>query len=510
MDYFKEGFKYANSQLSSILGSVAAEHYTGTVKQEIDGLMFKLREEAERRPGLDDDRLQGFMAEVFHTHTLRINAAVKGQTSTVSMPESTELGSADIMVDGKSYSSKYYKGAAESVRQQATTIESRYQIAKNRAEARGDNFMTREEYMKKFFPDAKSSQESIYYSQGRLIPSDQLEKAKDLLEKKIAKEQALGRIEKVAMLQEVRDSLTDTVSDGKGNCSIRLKREASQKLTRAVKDGELEEILNEMGISLKNLIKPQDIMREAFQAGLSAATLSFVLNVAPVIIDTISILVQEGHIDVEKLKKQGFEVLTQTAKSFLLGSISASVTIAAKAGYLGTSLVSADPTVIGALVVYTFTAIENGIKVACGKMSKQEYAQTMMRTAFVSAASIGFGTLAQSIFAQIPVVPYLLGSFIGSAVGGFLYQVTEKVFLSYCVESGCVFFGLVKQDYEIDESLLEKIGLSVYKEEAIELHPFVAEKFEVEAFNYSGFEYEHSGVSLIRRGVIGVFSIGYY
>lgn len=511
MDYFKDGFEYVVSNLSSIFGSVSAHQYTRTIKKEIDQMMFKMYEEADRRANLSNELLKGFDAEVWHAYTQRINAAVNGQSSSAYMPESTAVGSADIVFDnGRAYSSKYYGTASQSVGQQATTIRARYEILRKNAEKRGETFLSLEEYLEKYFPNAKSANESIYYTQGRLIPSDQLEQAKSLLQKRIAKERSSGRTDVANNLQEVLDSLTDTVDDGKGNTSIRLTKQQAELLAKASKDGTLDEVLEKLGITLKNLIKPHDILRETFKAGLSAATLSFVMNVAPIIINAFSQMVQRGEIDVEQLKKQGFEAITQTAKSFLLGAISGGVIIAAQSGYLGNIMRSSDPTLIGATVVLIFTAIENGIKVVNGKLSKEEYAQTMMRSMFISASSVGFGMAAQALFAEVPVIPYLMGSFVGSALGGFLYNVTEKVFLSYCVESGFTIFGLVKQDYQIDESLLEEIGLSTVKEESIDLPIFVPERFDFEKFNYQGFQYERIGITIVRRGIIGVFNIGYY
>lgn len=511
MDFFKEGFEYVTANLSSIFGSVSAHQYTGVIKNEIDQMMFKMYEEADRRANLSNELLKGFDAEVWHTYTQRINAAVNGQTSSTYMPESTAVGSADIVLDnGQAYSSKYYGTASQSVGQQATTIRARYEILRKNAEKRGESFLSLEDYMEKYFPNAKNANESIYYTQGRLIPSDQLTQARELLQKRIAKEHASGRTAVAENLQEVLDSLTDTVDDGKGNTSIRLTKQQAELLAKASKDGTLDEVLEKMGITLKDLIKPHDMLREAFKAGLSAAALSFVMNVAPIIINAFSQMVQRGEIDVEQLKKQGFDALNQTAKSFLLGAISSGVTIAAQAGYLGNIMTSADPTLIGATVVLIFTAIENGIKVVNGKLSKEEYAQTMMRSMFISASSVGLGMAVQAIFAEVPVIPYLIGSFVGSALGGFLYNVTEKVFLSYCIESGFTFFGLVKQDYQIDERLLEEIGISTFKEESIDLPLFVPENFESEKFNYQGFQYERVGVTIVRRGIVGVFNIGYY
>ena len=52
-----------------------------------------------------------------------------------------------------------------------------------------------------------------------------------------------------------------------------------------------EEKLREMGLSTEGLIEFSDLMSEAFKAGLTAATISMVLRVAPEIYKALSLLI---------------------------------------------------------------------------------------------------------------------------------------------------------------------------------------------------------------------------
>lgn len=509
MDGFKEGFLFAEKQLPSVLGSMSADHYLSTISAEIDVMMEKLYEESERRVNLDVGHLQGYDAEVWHTYTQRINATVRGRSIDTQMPESVKLASADIVSGNQAYSSKYYGTAGGSVRAQATTIEGHYMMLKKAAEKRGDEFLPLEDYMERYFPDARSPSQSIYYAQGRLVPADQIEEARAILRRKILKETANGRMEVVENLQEVLDSLTTTVDDGKGNCSIQLTREQAGLLARASKTGDLDDVFKELGITIRELIKLEDIMREAFKSGMSAAIISFVIHVTPVILNALSYLIQSERINAEKLRKDGFSILDQTAKSFILGSISAGVTIAVKSGYLGDALQTVSPTILGTVIALAYGCIERSFKLAVGGLTKQEYAQEMMRDGFVAVCSVASGAALQFLLCKIPVVAYLIGSAVGSVIGSLLYSTTERVLLSYCIESGCTFFGLVDQNYELSYEILQEMGLSIFEKEELQVSYFEYDAFTAEQLEYAGFQYERFGMKILKRGIIEVFSVGY-
>lgn len=512
MDWFKEAYESTIYQFSAVHSANANAHFLKSVQNEINTGEIRVSAQTSHRPNMAVAQSKGFIAEECLMWSQRARAVARGHKPTAYMPESTALGSPDIMVDGKAYSSKFYKTTAQSVNEQAVTIRARYEEACRKVAARGKEYMSLEEYMKRYFPNAKSDSESIYRGQGKVIPFDpkdpEHEKIKEALRKKIARERDAGHNDIADSLQDVHDTLTCVVTDKHGIPSDTFTLQEIEEMTQAAKEGRLKEYFEQHGISAKRYIRFQDVMRESLKAGASAAAMTFVLSFSPIVLNAFSQLIESGEIDVEQFKKQGLSALNRTAESFILGTISGGVVAAAKMGLLGQSMTAADPTIIGATVAFVYAAIGDGIQVASGKMTMQEYVRNTTQALFVSAGAVGVGLLAQSLFVSVPGA-YLLGSFVGSAIGGLLYTATEKVFLSYCVESGFTLFGLVNQDYTIDEELLREIGIDIFEQDTFETPTFIPESFECESFECHGFQYEHFGVSIIRRGVIGVFSIGY-
>ena len=110
---------------------------------------------------------------------------------------------------------------------------------------------------------------------------------------------------------------------------------------------------------------------------------------------------------------------------------------------------------------------------------------------------------------EVPVVGYMLGSFLGSLIGSFTYNAGYKVALSFCVDSGFTMFGLVEQNYELPKELLREIGVDVLDNETFEFDTFEPDTFEVDSFNFDSFAPDTLGITFLRRGVIGVNKVGY-
>ena len=102
---------------------------------------------------------------------------------------------------------------------------------------------------------------------------------------------------------------------------------------------------------------------------------------------------------------------------------------------------------------------------------------------------------------------YLLGNFVGSFVGSFAYVATDNAIMSFCIESGWTFFGLVKQDYQLPDEIIKELGFDLY-----EVEEFIADEYKIDEYKIDGYqidEYEGDFISVLRRGVIGVHQIGY-
>lgn len=92
-----------------------------------------------------------------------------------------------------------------------------------------------------------------------------------------------------------------------------------------------------------------------------------------------------------------------------------------------------------------------------------------------------------------------MGSFVSSFVGSFAYSLGYNVFISFCVDTGFTMFGMVNQNYELPDEVLEAVGFNVFN----------YEEFTFEEFQVQEFETESILISFLRRGVIGVQQIGY-
>ena len=233
-----------------------------------------------------------------------------------------------------------------------------------------------------------------------------------------------------------------------------------------------------------------------------------VLKVSPEIYKAIEHLIKEGEIDEEQFKEIGFAAVSGASEGFIRGSISAALTTCIKGGLLGESVKSISPTVIASVTTIAINAIKNSFAVAKKEKSRADLANDLVRDIYVSTFAIVGGTVSQA-FIEVPVLGYMLGSFVGSVVGSFTYDINQKVVLSFCVDTGFTMFGLVEQDYKLPEDIIERIGIETFDYETFELESFEPETFNFASFSLESFVPENIGISFLRRGVIGVNKIGY-
>lgn len=101
--------------------------------------------------------------------------------------------------------------------------------------------------------------------------------------------------------------LKDRISDNQGNESIPLSEEDAKKLAQLAKEGKINP--EDWGLNTEELIRAEYILKQAFKAGLTAATISIVLRIAPEIVNAIKYLIENGEVDEEQFKKIGFAAL---------------------------------------------------------------------------------------------------------------------------------------------------------------------------------------------------------
>ena len=501
MEGFREGYDFFQSHAGNFLGVSEGARYVDSVETEVTKLVKTLHPFSSNNAGVAT--LKGDVAEFWHAGTFNINAAVKGSNHRVVVDRSHELGSVDVR--GKNFELevglKYYKNGAESAKQQAKSIFEKFCEYK----AKGGKKDLDSYLQKSGYPADAVLTDPLYAGQYRVIPSDQLKAATEWLERRI-KEESVKRPEEVRRYQETLDLLRSKISDSKGNESIELTEKDARKLAQLSKEGDVT--AEKLNLTTEELIRFKDILRESCKAGMSAAVITLVLKTSPEILKAIHYLIENGEIDEEQFKTIGFKALTSSSEGFIRGTVSAAITGSCKAGLCGSALKSLDPSVIGAATVLVMNSMKNSYKVAIGEMSRTQMVNELIKEMFVSTCALSMGAAGQS-FIQIPILSYMMGSFVGSIAGSIFYEAAYSPVISFCVDSGFTMFGLVEQNYELPEEVLKEIGVEVFEYEKFDYSSLETETFQFATFTPEKIEPTRIDMVFLRRGVIGIHCIGF-
>lgn len=503
MDAFEEGYAFFEKQA----GVQFACHEGGVYVDQVDAEIAKLIHDLNAFEGFKTkpDALKGDIAEFWHANTFNINATARDTANRAFVDRSHDFASADISSNfEKLFGLKYYKTGADSAKQQAKSVFERF----NEYKSAGGKDPLNVFLEKRGFTDDSVLHDPIYCGQVRVIPADQLKEACAWLRQKIATESTI-RPEQMERYQDTLRMLSDRLRDGQGTESIPLAEADAKALAVLAKEGDIStEKLKLLGVSADEVIHFEYLAKQAFKSGLTAATISVVLNVAPEIYKAIDHLIKSGELDEKQFQRIGFAALQGGSEGFVRGSVSAAITIACKSGMLGEALKGISPSIVGMATVLAMDTMKNAFKVAAGKMTRSDLAQEMVKELMISSAALAGGTVVQS-FIGIPVVGFMIGSFIGSAIGSFAYNCGYSAVMSFCIDTGFTMFGLVKQDYTLPEDVLEYIGIDVFQYEKFLPKQFQKENFAPLNFNQRKFEADTLGIHILRRGVIGVSEIGY-
>lgn len=501
MEGFAEGYEFfanhASGFVSGELGNIYIESISEAIKELTDNLNgFKGYKTLS-------DQLKGDVAEYWHAGTFNIDAAVNDSSSRATVPPPGLKGFASVDAEtswGERYGLKYYKNGVESAKQQAKSLYETF--IKYQHEGGKDSF---EKYCADRGYSVDHRDVPIYLGQVRLIPADQLKDAIAWLEKKI-RDNEYTRPEQLKRYEDTLALLRDRIKDNKGNESIPLSKEDAKKLADLAKDGDFEPA--DFGLTTEELIKFRNVMQQAFKAGLTSAVITMVMKTAPEILRAIQYLIESGEIDIEQYEKIGISAATGAAEGFLYGALSAAIVTNCRSGALGSALKSVDPSVIGMVTVVAIDAIKNSYKVAKGEITRYAMTNDLVRDLFVGTCGVVLGAVAQ-YFISLPVLGYMLGSFVGSTIGSFVYQIGYSATISFCIDTGFTAFGLVDQNYKLPDDVMQDIGIEVFEYENFDYERFEYDKFEFDRFEPDRFEVDTVDITFLRRGVIGVSQIGY-
>lgn len=497
---FDEGYNFFAENSASMFAGLSGNQYISEISKAIDSFTKDLNSFEGYKTNAT--KLKGDIAEFWAADTFNIDAALNDSKHRAFVNRSHDFASVDISTNyGQEYGSKFDATAAKSAKEQAKSIFERFK----EYQANGGKESLEEFLSNRGFSEDVVLDDPIYSGQYRIIPTDQMAKATKWLEDRI-KEETNKRPEQVRRYKETLELLRDKIKDNEGNESIPLTKEEAERLAQLSKEGKIDP--EEIGLSLDDLLTYKHILKKAFKAGTTAAIISMVLKVAPEIMKAIECLAENGEIDKEQFKKIGFAALSGSAEGFVTGSLSAAIAACCEAGILGEAFQQLDPTIIGTVTVLAYNTMKNAFKVATGKMTKTEMANELIKQMFTSTCALVMGAVTQSII-EIPVLGFMLGNFVGSLAGSFVYNVGYKAFMSFCAATGFTMFGLVEQDYELPEDVMKDIGLDVFEYDKFENKEFEHSKFEFNKFDASRFSPDVIDTHFLRRGVIGISKIGY-
>lgn len=438
----------------------------------------------------------GFIAEDWHAGTFNMDAAVKDKKIRANVPKSNSLGSEDVhTTSGKKFSLKYFSTGKGSAKSQSTTY-----LEHHSSKVKESSF---QEWMKLNGIDSDLKNVSVYDGQGRVIPSDQLEEAITYVKKQIEKER-LRRPELVAKYEELLVNLTDRVQE-EGVSSKALSKDRSTKIATESRDGKYS--AENDGISEKQLLMNNQtaLIKKSLKTGLTAASMTLALEMAPELIKIIQLTVDDTGYDfsdfVDKLGTSG----KKSVDSFLLGTITAYIVSSNEAGILGDFLKNASSETMAATVLIFYNAIKVSVNYAKGNISKSEMAyQISSQTIGIIGAAIGSAALQ-----FIPVIGTMVGSMVGSIIANTVFNQVNNMMLGIAIKNGCTFFGIVDQNYELPREILEEVGYDIFNYFEINYDALNYDLFEYDSFNYDEINYDEMEMVFVKRGVIGVNKIGY-
>lgn len=500
---FQKGYKYFTDteNIGATLGADRADAYVG----RIDSSCADLGKNLNAFQGFETDirMLKGDVFEFHSSGTFNIAAAVKDSPYRTFVDRSHDYASADVIGNwGEEFGLKACFNGTASAKAQSISHFQRFMEYKSLS---GRSDLSFEDFLLKQGLSSNDilSSDSIYMGQTRIIPSDQLEEAVNFLKRQIDRK-SITNPDEVQKLQETLNKLKACIEAPDGTKSIPITTEELKTIAASAKKGEYDAAAD--GFTPEQLIKIEHIVNQGIKSGLTAATISMVLRVAPEIYRCLDELISEGHIDEEQLKELGFSALGGATEGFLRGFVSASITTSCKSGILGETLKGVSPEIIGALTVVMMNTMKDSFLLSKGSLTKNEFTYNLQRNIFVTACGLGGGALLQATLPMIPFA-YLLGNFVGSMVGSFAFVAYDNAVLSYCIASGSTFFGIVDQNYQLPENVLKELGVSFFDYEQ-----YLPDHFEYDIYQMDTFDYDRNQADMIyklRRGVIGIRQVGY-
>lgn len=485
----EQGWDFAAHLVGANFAADAGYDYVNKVVTAINQLEDNINNHPYR--GQDIAHFKGYVLEEWGSGTFNVDAVARNSVDRASVLHSNEKWSVDVALDsGRNYSAKAYSTPADTAKAQAAFDE-----------------VTRK---------------AGYETQYRLSPSDHVDAAKAEAHRQVLRNATI-RPDVSEAYAETEHMITDTVQNDEGVKSIPKTREELEAIARDAKKQEFK--AENHGLTADSAIHMDYVLQQALKAGCTAAGITVAMQMAPEIYKAIDYLIKHGEINVQQVKQMGTKAISAGAEGFLRGSVSCTLMILCEKGAFGAAMKAVSPTALGVVVSIVMGTVKNSILVAAGKMSARQMGAAFVDSLVVSAGfcagmAIGEavmtteigkvvgGIIGQAIGFELPVVGYILGSLVGCAFAA-VYNIGKKKLISFCVDSGFTCFGLVEQDYELPEEVLNDLGIDTIKIPRTSIKRTEIKRTDISTTDINKNEYETIDMTMLKRGVIGINKIGY-
>ena len=481
--------------------------------------IVKFQKEVNAYQNNNNPSANGYIAEVWHRFTFEIDALSKRTGETASIPLPT-FASTDVQGSwGEGYQLKYCKDAWKNAKELATTYKERYNEYLSSLKRAGKEPISIEEYLESKGVDPNIDINlPIYEAQAGLCPADQFEDLKIALLERIGKELNNSgnpdRALEAKKYQVVLAKLTDHIESPNGAKSMRLTHAESKVLQSLAKKGKFDPAKYDL-----TLAKKADFIyltHSTINAGLNGALYGAVFKALPYLLESITTLIKEGKITKEQVDELCKTGALGGAQGFIQGFSAALLKNCCMLGYFGEELQTAalkqSVQFNNAVIIIVTTIVEtikDSIRLTNGEIDLSAYTQRLEKRAFIASFSYIGGVVVQGVMTCVPAIGYLIGSFIGSVLGGFVFEAKERVFMSICINSGFTFFGLVEQDYELPPEVKDYLGVESMNIEQMAPEEMQSDECSPEQMTIETMNFEKMDVKWAKRGVVGIRKIGY-
>lgn len=518
---FNEGFRvYVDEYSPRIgdIGSITANQLSGEYLSGLKGVIDELQRSVnEPFIGKNNPQAFGLIQEAVTASSFNVDAYAKQTGEFAWRVGSNQLGSVDVATSwGEDYGLKYYKSAYGSMYAQSLSIEHEYlsylrEFKKNHP---GVEPPSPQEYLVSngLDPNTDMSQ-ALYLDQSLLCPPEQIPEILARTAKKIEELSKVGDTTgTLERLINLREQLTGQIKSPKGAESLKVTYQQAQDIAALAKEGKFDP--KEYGITVASKANQTLIWKNAALAGLNAAWLSALLKSAPVIVDTFKYAIEEGYVSADDIRELGTSVGEGFSEGFLRGMIAAAVSTLAMEGKLGKTLQrialsKESSSLIGVMVVLCFQTIKDVYSYSRGSITKEELGYRIDQSLVITSFSVAGGLTGQMVLPFIPVVSYMLGSMVGSILGGIVFEAKERFIIGLAVTKGYSFWGLVEQDYHMPKDLAERLGYATFDYADFNYEVFNYAGFEYAKYDYAVFDYERLAISYPERGLIGIRKVAY-